>query len=807
MNSVSASISHQLAALGPPASFATRFSLDTDPRLEVDGVGPVSLPVTVAMAHRLCAVAEPAQHGYKDETRYDPKVRDTWEIPADRIRLTEPGWPTTLERALDRIRGDLGLPARCRLRTELHNLLVYAPGQFFKVHRDSEKADGMLGTLVVTLPSGFKGGDFVVSHQGQAVRARGSSSRLNLIAFYADCCHEVRPVTQGYRIVLTYNLVAEGDQFAAPVPAEAIEPLADAVRTFWNTPAPPRWQGDHPQSPPDRLVYLLDYQYTARSLSWNRLKGADGARAAALRAVAQRLDAAIFLALADVHETWSTEYEPDRRRRWSYHDEDEEEDDDGAIGGGDEPALSELIESEIELRHWLAPDSATSADSASTGVDEAELCFTVASVELQPFQSEHEGYLGNYGNTADRWYHRAAVVLWPRARSFLLRAKHSPAQAMGEIAALLAAGDLAQSQANAASLLPFWQTATRSADRPTLLASTATVAAVLDDADTAAALLDPFSLTEWTPELATQLVHLLDRYGPAWCQARVQGWTSADLRADALRTWLASTLPALALACDANPTVDTRNLLGALLDYGWNWLGANLRQRLADPGPTPWPTVTWGTRSRPKETSDPCVSFYREPLPPGRLLPPQILQALMASVDALWALIAANRIGQRAGLLAQIIETLKALPIQIALGVLRAAKADASSSPSELAELHAWCQAMLAVRLARVERQPDDWSIQLPINCMCELCKSLAAFLAAPERKWFEWPLAEAKRRHIHDVLNRYQLPVCHITRRSGRPYTLVLEKTDELHEHEASERRHLAAELAWLIEPENPGN
>jgi len=58
-------------------------------------------------------------------------------------------------------------------------------------------------------------------------------------------------------------------------------------------------------------------------------------------------------------------------------------------------------------------------------VTESELCYTTPSVDLDPFQSEHEGYMGNWGNTVERWYHRAAVVLWPRERSFIIRAKTS----------------------------------------------------------------------------------------------------------------------------------------------------------------------------------------------------------------------------------------------------------------------------------------------------------------------------------------------------------------------------------------------
>jgi hypothetical protein len=43
------------------------------------------------------------------------------------------------------------------------------------------------------------------------------------------------------------------------------------------------------------------------------------------------------------------------------------------------------------------------------------------------------------------------------------------------------------------------------------------------------------------------------------------------------------------------------------------------------------------------------------------------------------------------------------------------------------------------------------------------------------------------------------ELPVTHQTRRSGRPYTLVLTKTEALFERERQARRRDEDDLAWL--------
>src|SRR3989454_4102183 len=186
-------VQQQLATIKAPGTFATRRSSPADDlRLEVTGVGRTGWPITRETARKLCVVARPARYGLKDETRFDPRVRDCWEIPKSGISIDGRSWGHPLRPMLDRIQRDLGLADGSRLRAELHNLLVYGPGQFFLTHQDSEKADDMIGTLIVVLPSNFTGGAIEIEHH-ERVRFRGSVQTLTFIAFYADCHHRVRP--------------------------------------------------------------------------------------------------------------------------------------------------------------------------------------------------------------------------------------------------------------------------------------------------------------------------------------------------------------------------------------------------------------------------------------------------------------------------------------------------------------------------------------------------------------------------------------------------------------------------------------
>ncbi|HMR47701.1 MAG TPA: hypothetical protein PKE40_00450 [Arachnia sp.] len=76
----------------------------------------------------------------------------------------------------------------------------------------------------------------------------------------------------------------------------------------------------------------------------------------------------------------------------------------------------------------------------------------------------------------------------------------------------------------------------------------------------------------------------------------------------------------------------------------------------------------------------------------------------------------------------------------------------------------------------------------------------LAEFLTSAEQRVFG-PLTEKRRGVIHRLIDEAGLPVRHVTRRSGRPFTLVLTKTPELFAREERIRAQAANDLARLRE------
>lgn len=743
-----------------------------DIRVEVEGVGRLASPVSAAQARKLIRLGTPARFGRGEQTLTDPAVRDTWEIPKGLVKAE---WDEkALAGALADIREGLGLPWSCELGIDFHSMLVYDKGQFFVTHQDSEKDDAMIGTLVVTLPSAFTGGDLLIGQGEEWTAYRGSKTAHTLVAFYADRQHEVLPVKAGYRVTLTYNLLLRGDTSGQAAGDDAaVAELAHCLTEHFSVTVE-RW-GRPLGHPPSRLVYLLDHEYTPRGLSWARLKGADASRCDLLRAAAGQAGCEVVLALADVretHEAYPADEYHGRGRYGRYRDWDED-DYDG------EYEVQDLLNSEVELTRWLAPDGKRPED-ISLSVDDYEVCASTPSGDLKPYTSQYEGNMGNYGNTLDRWYKRGALVVWPRELSFANRAETSPRWAMEELSSLARSGELRGARAAAETLGPFWEDAARAQERaqaaaPELFPKALQAAVDLQDAGIAQALLRPFHVESVRPEGAAALAELAASYGEQWTRGLLAAWygdSKSWSHAEGREEWLI-TLPALCEALRAAGTSGTA-AAGQVLSLAWAWLRAR--------------AATWlGHQTRSQR------------------------EKFLADLGApLAAVLAAAAVTGAPDLVEEITDFTLRQPhevIPLLLATLRAAAAlppatlpDDARKDGGLADIAAGCAARLRVLQGRPRRASGDWSIHLPPGgCTCELCDTLKDFLADRARRVLEWPLRTDGRAHVHSRIDSAELPVTHVTRRTGRPYTLVLTKTDRLFTAEQEERAVGAASLEWL--------
>ncbi|KND31524.1 2OG-Fe(II) oxygenase [Streptomyces acidiscabies] len=738
--------------------------------LEVAGVGPVRLPLRAPQVKKLIGVARPALFGRGEDTLSDSSVRDTWQIPPDQVTLGGPAWPTLLDGALEHFRDELGLPASSRLRAEPHALLVYGKGQFFLPHQDSEKDDAMVGTLVLSLPSAHTGGELVIGHAGQSRTYRASKTELSMVAFYADCPHEVTPVRSGYRVTLTFNLLAE--RGAPERESGPLDDMARCLEQHFDAPARPRY-GGRDLDPPRRLVYLLDHEYTQRGLGWDRLKGADAERAALLRAAAAQAGCETVLALAEVKETWdATPAGYDPWDDYGYDEEDEEGEEDGeregaaaadGAGADEDYELGELIDDEITLGWWTGPDG-TDGEQISLYVRDYESCASTPSADLKPYDSQYEGYMGNYGNTLDRWYRRAAVVVWPRERAFAARGEAGSRWALEELQARITKGDRDGARAAAESLAPFWK---GSGVQPGQLGSALRVADGLQAPGTAAMLLEPFRIDALTPEHADDLAAVAERYGVPWLGQVTEGWFGgAQNRFEEHRYDWTERLPQLCVALRSARSPAVAQLLST---GAWAQVDGELRL-WAETGPAEI------RRARLERLSLPLLRILESA---DAKLRGRIMAALRSHPDTV---------------------------LECLLPMLRHAAREQTEGEPRAAGLGAVareCGDRLGALARRAPRAADDWSVAWT-GCGCDLCGTLGAFLGSRSRRTLEWPLAKDGRRHVHSRIDTAELPVDHQTRRQGRPYTLVLTKTEELFSRERATRRQAGADLTWLASTGN---
>lgn len=376
------------------------------PAVTVEGVGRLALPLSADQAASLRAVAEPAPFGRGTETVVDEAVRRALQVPAARLTVGPAGWAAALAHTVARAVAALGVAnaAAQGITAQVDKLILYEPGGHFQPHKDTEKAAGMFATLVVQLPveGGHEGGELVIRHCGQRVRvdfaASSKRTALHFAAFYADCTHELTPVTSGTRLALLYNLVRTKPS-SEPLPAPADTSGVDAALCA----AARAWAAAGPGSRP-RVALRLEHEYTESSISFASLKGRDAAKMRALVGC-PLLD--VRLALVDKVVTGTAD-DP------GYGCDDD--------FGGDADAegleMQDVDSTELTTVKWIAPKGRPTVTlddfSDEELLDDSE---TLRDIDGEPDEREYEGYQGNYAGTLTFTYHTTLAVVWPVARA------------------------------------------------------------------------------------------------------------------------------------------------------------------------------------------------------------------------------------------------------------------------------------------------------------------------------------------------------------------------------------------------------
>ena len=392
MSSISNELYQILQTVNCPGDFYVKGSLETFPPLvEVEGVGRVALPLLPIQIDALIKASERAPYGRGQETLIDTDVRRTWQIDAGRIHLGGKHWQQTLDSIVNRAAQGLGV--NDKVDAELYKMLVYDTGSFFISHRDTEKAPGMFATLVIVLPSDYSGGELVVRHQQQEAKLDlrcDDPAEIAYAAFYADCLHEVLPITEGCRLTLIYNLVRTNKKLPLPTPPDYRHEQDTVAALLRDWTEQLGKENNAAIETPEKLIYLLEHAYTQAELGFDALKNADAAVADVLVAAAAQADCDIHLALVSIEESGSAEYTGYGRY-----------DDDDAFEEG------EVYDSTETVSDWRRPDG-SKPDLPILPFSAHEFCPPDAFENIEPDDVQFQEATGNAGASFERTYHCAA---------------------------------------------------------------------------------------------------------------------------------------------------------------------------------------------------------------------------------------------------------------------------------------------------------------------------------------------------------------------------------------------------------------
>ena len=762
MNTINDALAQALEQIERPGDFYATGKLEfLAPRIEVAGVGQISLPLQPAQAEQLIAAAERAPYGKGEETLIDTDVRRTWQIGAERVRIEGGHWQKTLETLVARAAEGLGVTVP--VVAELYKLLAYDAGSFFVSHRDTEKAPGMFATLAVVLPSLYTGGELLIRHRDQEARLDLSGAEpceLAYAAFYADCVHEVLPVASGCKLTLIYNLLRE-DGKAQPAPPSYSNEQARVAEVLRGWAAGKAIAGD---ASPEKLIYPLEHAYSQAELAFAALKGVDANIAGIALAAADEADCDVQLALVSIEESGSAEYGGyyDSRRKRRYYDDDDEDNEDFEIG--------EICDRHLRLTDWQKPSGERSLFT-ELPFEETELCPLDAFEGLEPDSLHFHEATGNEGASFDRAYRRAGLVFWPRARLLAVLNQGGLSMTLPCLTAMREAWE--RGGGDAAS--PLWRQAHQLSglmlsswpreDWRYRGDSTAESVKMLEEL---VRLGDLERIDAYMAELSAQGIYGKSA-NPGLTEAA--GLLSARRAAELLELIVASNAAGRLDAC-------AELLSRASLAHG---PAIDLR-----------PAATALANALPDGNSPPAEAWRR----PAAVNPGAVADVLAALVRIDPAL------AERAAL--HILSFSKAYPLDASLlpAVLSLWKSPETRASSAVQSLHAACREHLRARIAETLEPPRDWARASAIACKCAHCQQLSLFLADPERKAWTFKAAQAERDHVTDSIKRAQADLDLRTETRGRPYSLICNKNQASYAQRARQRKQDLEDAARLDEP-----
>jgi 2OG-Fe(II) oxygenase superfamily len=759
-----------------PGDFFAHGSLELPmPRVEVAGTGVLSFPVPGAQVQQLIRQAEHAPYGRGRETIVDTSVRKVWQVPSDKVRVGGKSWDKSLRQILDIVANGLGC-AHVPVTADLYKLVVYDPGSFFLAHRDTEKTPGMFATLVIVLPCPHRGGQLIIHHAGREVALDLSSaevSEMTFAAFYADCAHEVKPVTEGNRVCLIYNLIQHRSgtrdrPLTAPLYHHEVASATAHLKTAFSE-----------DGAPAKLAWLLEHHYSQAELSFDTLKNADLALARVLREAAAAADCAAHLGIVHIEEYGPAEPSYDdhwsgSRRGGRYHEEDVVEDADS-----EDFEVIEVSDGRRYVDQWR-DSSGRAMDFGELPLKDGEVLPAGALDGETPDEQRLTEATGNEGASFERAYHRAALLIWPRDRfaDVLLQAGVGAAlpylqeRIEGGTGSSAGEDDQRAAAAIAQRIIATWQAAPPSATyRDSRNApSRAEMIRLLRRLDNVA-LLEQFIGGVVTPHYDGSENEALAAAAPE-LGATKAGHLFARLARENMRGFHRACVQLLAALIHTLPSRPTAEWRAALRD-----LGAAIVEALPALARTPTEPRhgEWWRTEKVRAVDGAMVAELLSSL--AALEAPSLREAAGAAIVGNAPVFHPGRV------------------IVPALATLHEERGGSASPDGVFERLWIHATEFLLGRSERPPEPPPDWRQPVTLACRCQDCRELQKFALDPLEQTHRFRVRQDRRQHLHGQIERHGLDMTHVTERTGSPHTLECTKTVRTFERQCARHRQ---DLAW---------
>jgi 2OG-Fe(II) oxygenase superfamily len=760
-----------LSGVRQPGDFFVSGTMEIPmPKIEVKGARTLSFPVPDSQVAALVRRAKRAPYGKGEKTIVDTSVRNVWQISPNQVEIGGKSWDANFESILCKVKAGLGC-GDAVVAAEFYKLLVYDRGSFFLPHRDTEKTVGMFGTMIVTLPSTYRGGALRISHAGREVTVEtgvADPSELSYAAFYADCEHEVLPIEEGHRVCLIYNLIqkhSKGRHITLKAPeyeSQAAKIASILDRSLQSSDAPAK------------IVWLCDHQYSPAGLSFSALKGADAARARVLLDAASRAQCDAYLGIVHIGESGAAEPHYDtfyrsRRSRYGIYEGEVDDDEDASF------TAESVDDSWQYVDEWRDREDRV-VEFGRIPLAGGELLPAGALDREPPDEKRLTEASGNEGATYEHSYHRAAVVLWRQDRTIDVLLQAGVVAALPHLARLTDRGKSARPEAIEAAerILEAWPADSERWENYSLRREWPGPAGRIGMITALAKLNQPRLLERFLREVATAsydgsenavLLAAIDVLGDAKANGVFSALVSTQMPQHP------SECTELLLALSEIPG-DRHAEVAAAVVEGLDCIRQN---------------------DSATDASDWVVEREESPLGPQLL--ENLLRALPHFDGGVLCSAAAEKVASRPEKFDPVTLVVPAIERICAGRQPKIALPDAAIQ-------HLWTSAaeFLLQRSETPPLPPMDWRLDVEIKCCCADCLELETFARDAAARVHRFRMKKQRRSHLHGIIDRHRLDMTHVTERVGSPQTLVCTKDRRTFDRRMKEYRDEIAAMGRLV-------